>query len=82
MKQLQGVNLSTYADPSIALPIQGEPGKTVEARYAYWRVRILYSMIFGYAAFYLVRQNLSMVMPTLISEYGYSKTQLGAIIII
>ncbi|MGV8948323.1 MAG: MFS transporter [Candidatus Paracaedibacter sp.] len=82
MKQMQSVPLPTVADSSIVLPIQDELGQTVDERYAYWRVRILYSMIFGYAAFYLVRQNLSMVMPTLISEYGYSKTQLGAIITI
>lgn len=55
---------------------------TVEQRYKYWRWRILYSVIFGYAAFYLVRQNFSVVLPTLSIEYGYSKTQLGCILTI
>ena len=83
MKQLQSVHLSTAVNPSIALPIQPELGKTTEERYAYWRLRILYSMIFGYAAFYLVRQiQFSIAIPSFISEYGYTKTQLGGIITI
>ncbi len=83
MKQLQSVSLSTFADAVTAPPIQVELVKTVEERYAYWRLRILYSMIFGYAAFYLVRQNqFSLVMPILNGEYGYSKTQLGGVITI
>ena len=82
MKPLQNINLPSVAEAIIAPPVQLELVQTLEKRYAYWRLRILYSMIFGYAAFYLVRQNLSMAIPTLMTEYGYSKTQLGAIITI
>jgi len=84
MKQLQNANALSFAESTVVLPMQTEESTntTVAQRYAYWRVRILYSMIFGYAAFYLVRQNLSMAMPTLSMEYGYTKTQLGAIITI
>lgn len=80
MKQLQSVSLSTLADSTIAPPSHVKLVKTVDERYAYWRLRILYSMIFGYAAFYLVRQNFSMALPAISAEYGYTKTQLGAII--
>jgi phosphoglycerate transporter family protein len=82
MKQSQSASLSSFVDP-MELPIPVEEVQNVEKRYAYWRLRILYSMIFGYAAFYLVRQNqFSLVIPFLSGEYGYSKTQLGGIITI
>ena len=48
--------------------------------YRYWRVRILYSSIIAYAAFYLVRQNFSMAMPALSEEFGYTRTDLGWIV--
>ncbi len=47
--------------------------------YRYWRVRILYSSLISYAAFYLVRQNFSMAIPGMIEEFGYSKAQMGMI---
>jgi phosphoglycerate transporter family protein len=50
--------------------------------YKYWQIRILYSMAFGYATFYLVRQNFSMAIPAISADLGYSKTQLGLIITI
>jgi sugar phosphate permease len=45
--------------------------------FSYWRMRMLYATIIGYAAFYLVRQNLSMAMPGIGEEFGYSKYDLG-----
>jgi phosphoglycerate transporter family protein len=62
----------------IGAPITPE----VKSQYAYWRIRIMYSLIIGYAAFYLVRQNFSMAMPSMITELGYTKTQLGMVITI
>lgn len=53
---------------------------SVKGAYQYWQFRILYSLTFGYAAFYLVRQNFSMAMPAICADLGYTKTQLGAII--
>lgn len=47
--------------------------------YRYWQIRILYSLTFGYAAFYLVRQNFNFAIPVLVSEYGYTRTELGYI---
>lgn len=83
MKQLQQFNSFTFArSPVLALPNQVEERESIDQSYTYWRARILYSVIFGYAAFYLVRQNFSMTIPNLIMEFGYSKTQLGSIITI
>lgn len=45
--------------------------------YSYWRMRILYATILGYAAFYLVRQNLSMATPIIRQEFGYSIVDVG-----
>lgn len=38
--------------------------------YNKWRVRILLSVILGYATFYLCRQNFSMIMPAFMEEFG------------
>ena len=45
--------------------------------YSYWRTRTLYATIIGYAAFYFVRQNLAMAMPSIGEEFSYSKYDLG-----
>lgn len=45
--------------------------------YRYWRIRIMYATIIGYAAYYIVRQNFSMAIPGIIEEFGYNKVQLG-----
>jgi len=47
--------------------------------YRYWRLRIMYSAIIGYATFYLVRLNYGIAMPLIGEELGYTKTQLGTI---
>jgi sugar phosphate permease len=43
----------------------------------YWRKRILYSTMIGYAIFYFVRKNLSMAMPALNADLGITKDGLG-----
>ncbi len=48
--------------------------------YRYWRTRVMYSTIIGYATFYLVRLNFPIAIPAIGHEFGYSKTQLGIII--
>ena len=50
--------------------------------YNKWRMRILLSVILGYATFYLCRQNFSMIMPAFMQEFGYTKTQLGFVLTI
>lgn len=48
--------------------------------YNKWRMRVLISVIVGYATFYLCRQNFSMIMPALMEELNYTKTELGFIL--
>ncbi|MDR3317787.1 MAG: MFS transporter [Puniceicoccales bacterium] len=49
----------------------------VNRQYRYWRTRIFYSLFLGYAAFYLVRQNLTVAAPEMLKEFGYTKSQIG-----
>ena len=43
----------------------------------YWRVRTMYSIMIGYGLFYTVRQNLSFAVPSMCSELGISKSDIG-----
>ncbi len=45
--------------------------------YNRWRLRILFSIILGYGTYYLCRHNFSIIMPSFMEEFGYSKTDLG-----
>ncbi len=46
-------------------------------KYNYWQWRTLIVLMIGYALFYFVRKNFSIVMPALESELGLTKAQLG-----
>ncbi|MDD5193386.1 MAG: MFS transporter [Candidatus Nanoarchaeia archaeon] len=48
--------------------------------FGYWQVRILISAWITYAAFYLVRVNMSVAIPGIIAEYGMSKTEIGIVL--
>jgi phosphoglycerate transporter family protein len=67
---------------SAAMIDQETISKDVAEKYGYWRIRTMYAMMVGYAAFYLVRQNFSMCIPSLQAEFGYTKTDIGLIITI
>ncbi|HRR84713.1 MAG TPA: MFS transporter, partial [Phycisphaerae bacterium] len=49
----------------------------VERQYAYWRQRVLYASLIGYAVFYLVRKNLPVAMPVMQEAMGATKADLG-----
>lgn len=49
----------------------------VNKAYTYWRFRLMYSLIIGYTAFYIIRQNFSIAVPQMLDEFGYTKTQIG-----
>lgn len=53
---------------------------TTTRSFSYWRLRILYATIIGYAAFYLVRQNFAMCIPGISEEFGYTKLEMGWIV--
>lgn len=53
--------------------------KSLDKRYAQWRVRIFYSIFTGYASFYLTRNSFTYVAPVMRSALGFSLEQLGII---
>lgn len=57
-------------------PATLEDPKTA-ARFRYWQIRTLVAAMFGYAAFYFVRKNLSFAMPAMQADLGISKADLG-----
>ena len=48
--------------------------------FAYWRLRTMYSIMIGYAAFYLVRQNFSIAIPAICSDLHITKSSIGMVI--
>jgi MFS transporter, OPA family, sugar phosphate sensor protein UhpC len=49
----------------------------IKKMYTHWRIRILYSMFFGYAFYYLTRKSFTFAMPGLMKDLGFDKTHLG-----
>src|SRR3954470_7648482 len=64
--------------PAPAAPVIADAAE-VDATYRYWRTRILYSSFLGYAVFYFCRVNISMAIPQMQADLGYSKAQLGLV---
>jgi sugar phosphate permease len=67
--------LSALRAQKSATPITDE--NEIKQVYRHWRIRTMYSMLVGYAAFYLVRKNFSMAMPVFLEQMHYTKTDLG-----
>jgi len=44
-----------------------------------WRKRILISLWITYSTFYLRRVNMSIAVPGIMGEFGYSKTAMGGV---
>lgn len=66
----------TVFDPAPPLPeITDE--RAIETSYKYWRYRIFYSMLLGYAMYYLTRRSFTFAMPGMITDLGFDKSQLG-----
>ncbi|MBM3855875.1 MAG: MFS transporter, partial [Verrucomicrobia bacterium] len=49
----------------------------LDSLFRYWQIRTLIATMFGYAAFYFVRKNLSFAMPAMQSDLGITKADLG-----
>lgn len=49
----------------------------IDKQYPYWRYRILYTILIGYALFYFSRKSFVYAMPGLMAELHYDKAQLG-----
>ncbi|MES2591626.1 MAG: glycerol-3-phosphate transporter [Bacteroidota bacterium] len=54
------------------------PKEKIDPAYKRLRLQVFLGIFIGYAGYYLVRKNFSLVMPDLIAQ-GYSKGQLGII---
>ena len=51
--------------------------QSIKKKYNYWQWKTLIVLMIGYALFYFVRKNFSIVMPALESELGLSNAKLG-----
>jgi hypothetical protein len=52
----------------------------IDATYRHWRSRILTFSFVGYAVYYFSRVNISMAIPQMQADLGYSKAQLGLVV--
>jgi OPA family sugar phosphate sensor protein UhpC-like MFS transporter len=64
--------------PSPHLP-EIQDKEVVAQEYRSWRLRILYSMFVGYALYYFTRKSVSLAMPGLSSDLGFTKAELGSL---
>ncbi|MBI2512755.1 MAG: MFS transporter [Opitutae bacterium] len=62
---------------NIAPAAAAEAPAQVEKRFHYWQTRTLIATMFGYAAFYFVRKNMSVAMPAIEADLHITKAQLG-----
>ncbi|AWI09374.1 phosphoglycerate transporter protein PgtP [Ereboglobus luteus] len=54
------------------------PSERVDAEYKRLRIQVFIGIFIGYAAFYLVRKNMALVIPDILADYPqYTKAQLG-----
>ena len=67
------------AQPDVAPPPADTPA-TLSRRYRYWRFRILSASLVGYAIYYFVRTNISVPLPDIQQDLGYTKAQLGIVL--
>lgn len=51
----------------------------IKRLYRSWRIKMFFSMYFGYALFYFTRKNLDIIKPTLIENNLFTIEQLGTI---
>lgn len=56
---------------------QSQNQEQIQTDYKYWRHRIFYSLLIGYAFYYFTRRSFTFAMPGLIADLGFDKSQLG-----
>lgn len=66
-----------FAPAPAAAPLTDE--KAIKRLYRSWRIKMFFSMYFGYALFYFTRKNLDIIKPTLINNGIFTVEQLGTI---
>ena len=74
-------NTTQHITPDALASASEDRFQTSEGKsYSYWRLRILYTTMLGYAAFYLIRANFSLALPGIRAEYSFTNTEVGYII--
>ncbi|HBE89515.1 MAG TPA: glycerol-3-phosphate transporter [Elusimicrobia bacterium] len=68
--------LSIYRPAKFIGPL---PKEKIDPEYKKLRWQVMLTIFFGYAGFYLVRKNFSLAKPYLISEFGFTKGDVGLI---
>ncbi len=48
--------------------------------YDKWKLRIIFSIVLSYATYYVTRLNFSFAIPSLVYEFGFTKTQIGLVL--
>lgn len=54
-----------------------EDPEKVKKIYRHWRIRMMYATFIGYAIFYFCRKNISIALPAIGTDLGYSNAELG-----
>ena len=75
----RGGLLSIFRPAPPAAVIATDP-REIAAKYSRWQLRVLIFATLGYATFYLVRKNYSVVQPIIGADLGISKKGLGLIL--
>lgn len=70
------MNLINLFKPSPAIPEIEDPA-VVKKKYTYWRWRIFAGMYIGYIFYYFTRKSYTCIMPLIIQDLGFTKSQLG-----
>jgi phosphoglycerate transporter family protein len=53
---------------------------TIDEQYRYWRVRVMYGMMGGYALYYFVRKNISIASKAITDEFQFTNTEWGIVL--
>ena len=61
------------------VPVTESPTR-IKSLYAYWRVRMMYGSVGGYAMFYFVRKNMSMATKSICDEFHFTNSQWGTVL--
>lgn len=65
-----------FLAPAPAKDLIDDP-QQVNRDYKYWRLRIFYSIYFGYSVFYFTRKSVTFALPFIEQDLGFTKAQLG-----
>lgn len=53
------------------------PADELSTAFRHFRIRVFFSVYFGYSFFYLIRKNISIALPSLMDDLELSKSQMG-----